>query len=104
MAHLLLSLPSSWVPRPLPRSCYSPQVSCTPDQVSDDEFLILHLHVIYHLRPSGRAAATLPANSDDEVPLPRLSHCTALDEFMVMLRFLSRAPVLLAFPPPPPSP
>jgi hypothetical protein len=55
-------------------------------------------------QPSARAAAPPPAESDDEVPIPRFSYHTAIlipyFRIIVMLRFLSRAPVCLAFPPP----
>jgi hypothetical protein len=71
-------------PQPLPRSrlsCFSPQVPCVsgaPDHVSDDEVPIPCLHVTLPPRPAARAAATSPANSDDEVPIPRFSHRPAL--------------------------
>jgi hypothetical protein len=62
-------------------SCCSPQVSCVsgaPDQVRDDEVPIPRLHVTSPLRPFARAAATLPADSDDVVPILSFSRCTAL--------------------------
>jgi hypothetical protein len=81
-----MSLPSSWVPR----SCHpsrllgpafplcSPQVSCTPEQISDDEVPIPHLHDTSPPQPSAHAAAPSPADSDDEVPIPRVSHTVML--------------------------
>jgi hypothetical protein len=75
-------------------------VSGTPDQISDDEVPIPRLHVTSPPQPSARAAAPSPAGSDDEFPLHG-SHTVLLwFRIMVMLRFLSRAPVFLAFPPP----
>jgi hypothetical protein len=71
-------------PQPPPRSCISccsPQVSCvwgTPDQISDDEVPIPCLHVTSPSQPSAHAAAPSPADRDDEVPIPRFSHHTAL--------------------------
>jgi hypothetical protein len=95
-------------PQPPPRSrsfCCSLQVSCvsgTPDQISNDKVPIPRLHDTFPPQPSAHAAASLPADRADEVPIPR-SH-TVLLWFcvMAMLKFLSRALVFLAFPPPPP--
>jgi hypothetical protein len=76
--------------------CCSPQVSCvsgTPDQISDDEVLIPRLHGTFLPRlPTVMTMFSF-----------RVSH-TVLFCFcvMVMLRFPFRAPVFLAFPPPPP--
>jgi hypothetical protein len=72
--------------RPLLRSnvpLCSPHVPCrsgAPDQVSDDEAPIPCLHVTPPPPPrhSARAAAVSPADSDDEVPIPRFSHHPAL--------------------------
>jgi hypothetical protein len=61
-----------------------------------------HSSSAYPFPPSACAAATLPADSDDEVPIPHFSRGTALICVMVMLRFFSRTPVFLAYPPPPP--
>jgi hypothetical protein len=91
-------------PRPPPRSCSfccCPQVSCvsgTPGQISDDEIRIPRLHGTFPPQPSAHAAATVMAKFSF-----RVSH-TVLLWFcvMAMLWFLSRAPVFLAFPPPPP--
>jgi hypothetical protein len=96
-------------PQPLHRSCISccsPQVSCVSgalDQVSDGEVHIPRLRV------------TVPPNGHLPVLLqPRLlmmkflyssntfSAVLLCFRVMVMLRFFSRAPVFLAFPPPPP--
>jgi hypothetical protein len=72
-------------PHLLPRSrisCCSPQVSCmsgAPDQVSDDvRFLFLVCMSLALPQPAAHAAAPSPANSDEEVPIPRFSHRTAL--------------------------
>jgi hypothetical protein len=53
-------------------------MSGSPNQVSDDEVPIPRLHVTSPPRPSARAAATSPADSDDEVPIPCFSHRTDL--------------------------
>jgi hypothetical protein len=55
-----------------------PCILGAPDQVSDDEVPIPHLHATPPSPPSARAAATLLADSDDEVPLLRFSPRTAL--------------------------
>jgi hypothetical protein len=53
------------------------------------------------LQPSAHAAAQVPADGDDETPMS-LSYTVLLWlHVVVMLRFLSRARVFLAFPPPP---
>jgi hypothetical protein len=77
-------------------------VSGTPDQISDDEDPIPRLHVTSTL--SFLSMLLLPRRLTVMMKFPfRVSH-TALLWFrvMVMLRFLSCAPVFLAFPPPPP--
>jgi hypothetical protein len=59
----------------------SPQVSCVsgaPDPISDDVDPISRLHVTSPHELSAHAAAPSPAESDDEVPIPRFSHRTAL--------------------------
>jgi hypothetical protein len=92
-------------PQPPPRSRISfcsPEVSGAPSQISDDEVPIPLLHVTSLPQPSAHAAAPSPADSDDNVPILCFSHRTALVSCMAMLRFLFRAPVFLAFPPPPP--
>jgi hypothetical protein len=53
-------------------------MSGAPDQVSDDEVPIPHLHVTFPRSPSALAAATSPAVRDDEGPILRFSHHTAL--------------------------
>jgi hypothetical protein len=83
VASVLLGSPVE-SPRSLPWPsicCCSPQVSRVsgaPDQVSDDEFPIPCQHVIAPPRPSACNAATLPADSDDEVSILRFSRCTAV--------------------------
>jgi hypothetical protein len=62
-------------------SCWSPQVPCVsgaPDQVSDDKIPIPCLQVSPPPRPSAHTTAASPADSDDELPIPRLSHRPAL--------------------------
>jgi hypothetical protein len=68
-----------------------------PDQVSDDG-------VPRHCppRPSSCAAATSLADSDDEVPIPRLSCRTALLSCYGDAAVPLPHPVFLAFPAPPP--
>jgi hypothetical protein len=44
----------------------------------DDEDPIPRLHVPSPPQPFAHAAAPSPAPSDDEVPIPRFSYCTAL--------------------------
>jgi hypothetical protein len=94
-------------PQPLPESrisCCSPQMSCvsrSPDQVSDDEIPIPRLCVTAPPGPSACAVATLLT------VMMKFLFCvsqTVLLCFcvMVMLQFLSRTQVFLAFPPPPP--
>jgi hypothetical protein len=51
---------------------------CTPDQISNDEVPIPRLHVTSSPQPSVYAAALMPADRDDEVPIPHFSHRTAL--------------------------
>jgi hypothetical protein len=82
MVYLLLT---SWVPPLSPLSCFLdfafPAVvprSRAPDQVFNDAVSILRLHVNAPPRPSARAAATSPADSDDEVPILHFSRCAAL--------------------------
>jgi hypothetical protein len=53
-------------------------VSGTPDQISDGEAPFPRLHVTSPPQPSAHAAAPSPADSDDEAPIPRFSHRTAL--------------------------
>jgi hypothetical protein len=71
-------------PQPPPRYrsfCCSPQVSCvsgTPKQISDDEVRIPRLHATFLPQPSAHAAAPSPADSDDEVLNPHVSHRAAL--------------------------
>jgi hypothetical protein len=83
-------------PPPFPRSrgfCCTPQVlgvPGAPDRVSDDEGPIPCLHVTSSPRPSAHAAS--PADSDDEVSIPRFSHHPSLVSVMVILRFLPCAP------------
>jgi hypothetical protein len=62
-------------------SCCSPQESYVPgnpSQISDDQVPIPRLHVTSSPQLSAHDAATSPANSDDEVPIQRFSHYTAL--------------------------
>jgi hypothetical protein len=51
-------------------------VSSTPDQISDDE--VPRLHVTSPPQPFDHAVAPLPADRDDDVPISRFSHRTAL--------------------------
>jgi hypothetical protein len=86
-------------------ACCSPQVSSvsgTPDQISDGEVPIPLLRATSPPQPSARAAAPLPADSDDEVPIPRFSHRTALVSCYGDAEVALCAPEFLAFPPPPP--
>jgi hypothetical protein len=53
-------------------------MSGAPDQVSDDEVPIPHLHVTSPPSPSALAAATSPAVRDDEIPILVFSDHTAL--------------------------
>jgi hypothetical protein len=112
MVHLPLSLPPGFPivsPQPLPRSrgsCCSPQVPCVSsasDHVSNDKVPIPCLHVTAPPRPSALAAATSPTVI---WTFPFCVSHTVLLWFhgMVMLRFVSCAPVFLAFILPPPSP
>jgi hypothetical protein len=92
-------------PQPPPRSrsfCCCPQVSGTPDQISDDELRIPRLHGPFPPHPFAHAAPPSPADSADEVLIPCFLHRPLWFRVIVMLRFLSRAPVFLAFSPPPP--
>jgi hypothetical protein len=64
-----------------PYSSYSPQAPCVfgaSNPVSDDEVYIPCLHVPPPRRPSAHAAAASLADSDDVVPIPRFSPCSAL--------------------------
>jgi hypothetical protein len=53
-------------------------LSGTPDQISNDEVRIPRLHGTFPPQPSAHAAAPSPADSDDEVLIPRLSHRAAV--------------------------
>jgi hypothetical protein len=83
-------------PRLLPRSrvsCYSPQVPCVsgaPGQVSHDEVPIPCLRVSPPPpRCSARAAAALPAERDDEVPIYFSPTVLLWFHVLVMPRFIS---------------
>jgi hypothetical protein len=56
-------------------------MSGTLDQISDDEVPSPCLPATSPPQPSARAAATVPADSDDKVPIPHCSHRPALVSF-----------------------
>jgi hypothetical protein len=88
-------------------SCCSPKVSCVfgyPDQISHDEFPIPRLHVTSPPQPMLLLPRLLIAMMHMQFPF-RVSLTVLLwFRVIVMLGFLSRAPVLLSCPPPPPLP
>jgi hypothetical protein len=100
VASVLLGSPVE-SPQPLPRfriSCCSPPVSGAPDQVSDDEVPISHLHVATPPQgPRGVAGTSTAGSSYSGCLKP---YCS--DFVLVMLLLLSRTQVFFTFPPPPP--